>query len=428
MIYKRCGRADSKRRCKGGQDCPHPWYFRHQSGRIRISMPIDDYALPRMAPEARHPVRSKGEAKDWDVRIRADILSGVDPRRAPGPARPTLSELTVGGFLDLFYKEHVVGEGLNGLQQAKSLVAVISRSPLGARPLSVLNRADEIQAFRAGLAGRYKVSYVNRLLELIREAINWGRGQTPPYLTAQPFHKWGITVRKKNEIKRDRRISRAEEQRLLETALLPELNAARHRFAGPRLHDAIIANLEMPIRIGELVPIRNMDVDWESHQVTIIVEKGDGSRTTRRVPFDPEGRLAAILERRGKLSPLAHVFGMPGGERVDADGFRSGWETLRLLANGHDAKKGPHGTLTPKQTAALKALDLHWHDLRHESACRLWRDGVDIRTIQLMLGHSTLSVTQRYLNVTDVEVRQRMQENWDLKKQKRLRVVEAASA
>jgi site-specific recombinase XerC len=45
------------------------------------------------------------------------------------------------------------------------------------------------------------------------------------------------------------------------------------------------------------------------------------------------------------------------------------------------------------------------HDLPHEAASRLLADGVDIRVIQLMLGHASLQQTQRYLNVTDDELR-----------------------
>ena len=35
-------------------------------------------------------------------------------------------------------------------------------------------------------------------------------------------------------------------------------------------------------------------------------------------------------------------------------------------------------------------------------------DGVDIRIIQLMLGHSDVKTTQRYLNITDEEMRSRV--------------------
>jgi integrase len=52
----------------------------------------------------------------------------------------------------------------------------------------------------------------------------------------------------------------------------------------------------------------------------------------------------------------------------------------------------------------LRGLDLHWHDLRHEAACRWREQGLDLREIQLLLGHSTLLLTQRYLNVSDDEL------------------------
>ena len=38
-------------------------------------------------------------------------------------------------------------------------------------------------------------------------------------------------------------------------------------------------------------------------------------------------------------------------------------------------------------------------------ACRLLTDGMDIRIIQLMLGHASIQQTQGYLNVTDEELR-----------------------
>jgi len=49
----------------------------------------------------------------------------------------------------------------------------------------------------------------------------------------------------------------------------------------------------------------------------------------------------------------------------------------------------------------LADIDLDWHDLRHEGACRWLASGLDLRAIQPLLGHADLKTTPRYLNVTD---------------------------
>jgi len=42
--------------------------------------------------------------------------------------------------------------------------------------------------------------------------------------------------------------------------------------------------------------------------------------------------------------------------------------------------------------------DLHWHHLRHECGSRYADRGLDGRHIQMLLGHSDLKTTERYLN------------------------------
>ena len=156
------------------------------------------------------------------------------------------------------------------------------------------------------------------------------------------------------------------------------------------------------------------DTDWEKHQIAI-PGKHAKDRENRRIPFDPEGRLAPILKRRKSLGPSAFVFGSPAGEY--AESFKTAWESLLLVANGHDTKRAKHGARVDREK--LRQIDLHWHDLRHEGACRLFSDGVNIRTIQLMLGHSDIKQTQRYLNITDEELRKAMTGVWERRRQLR---------
>ena len=239
--------------------------------------------------------------------------------------------------------------------------------------------------------------------------MNWGMAQTPPFFKKSPFHRYGVRMNKKAETMRDRRLLREEEKLLLDAAL-QKMNVAEHQFAGPLLHDRIIGALELCCRRGEMLLIQNKRVNWESCQIGIPGATAK-DKENRRIPFNPEGRLAAILGRRSTLGPEAYVFGSANG--THQPNIHTAWETLRLLAHGIDPKPGRKGAHWNREQ--LQRIDLRWHDLRHEGACRLLADGVDIRIIQLMLGHASIQQTQRYLNVTDEELRRGLEVSWNNK-------------
>jgi hypothetical protein len=56
--------------------------------------------------------------------------------------------------------------------------------------------------------------------------------------------------------------------------------------------------------------------------------------------------------------------------------------------------------LSPESEAAYRAINLHFHDLRHEGGSRLIEAGWPVHYVQHMLGHASLQQTSTYLNAT----------------------------
>jgi integrase len=177
---------------------------------------------------------------------------------------------------------------------------------------------------------------------------------------------------------------------------------------GEMLHDRIIGALELCCRRGEMLLIQNKRINWDTCQIGIPGATAK-DKENRRIPFNPKGRLAAILKRRSTLGPDSFVFGSTNGEYQPT--IQTAWETLKLLANGTTPRAGGKEAID-WNAQQVRRIDLRWHDLRHEGACRLLSDGVDIRIIQLMLGHASIQQTQRYLNMTDEELRRGLEVSW----------------
>src|SRR5688572_22456216 len=132
------------------------------------------------------------------------------------------------------------------------------------------------------------------------------------------------------------------------------MNSAEHKWVAAAMHDRIIGALETCCRQGEMLRIQNRDVDWTQHQVVIRGAIAKDAEN-RRVPFDPHGRLTPILKRRATLGLQAFVFGTSDGEFQES--FKTAWESLLLVAYGHETRRAQPGTRVNREK--LQQIDLH---------------------------------------------------------------------
>src|SRR5690625_4436486 len=161
--------------------------------------------------------------------------------------------------------------------------------------------------------------------------------------------------------------------------------------AAKRLRDAAI--LEMlyatAVRVSELTELDRSDVDHRSAMITVL---GKGNKE-RRVPFGTPAQRAldAWLSVR-------HLFARSGSGDALFLGVRGG----RIGARQVRELVHRYGTDDPS------APDIGPHGLRHSAATHMLDRGADLRQIQELLGHSTMSSTQIYTHVS----MQRLQETY----------------
>ena len=167
------------------------------------------------------------------------------------------------------------------------------------------------------------------------------------------------------------------------------LDAARQREDELGRRDAALLELlyAAGLRVSELVSIDLSDLDLGARTLRVV---GKGSKE-RMVPF---GRPAEQSIRRW-LQDWDTV-----RRRAPQDQDSSDEEPLFLNhAGGRLSDRSVRRVLERVVDAAALKRGVHPHALRHTFATHLLEAGADLRSIQELLGHASLSTTQRYTHL-----------------------------
>lgn len=193
----------------------------------------------------------------------------------------------------------------------------------------------------------------------------------------------------------------------LETKDVERLLEAPLKADGPdivRLRDRAILELlwSTGLRVSELCGLRLEDINFQRNEFSV---KGKGSKW--RVVFFSEDAKAWVkkyIEARKDLCPTLFV----GHDRA---------------ARGRDELKG----LTPRSVQRLVeryaklagiTKSISPHTLRHSFATDLLMNGADLRSVQALLGHASVTTTQIYTHVTDSHLQEVYKAFHDRKRKK----------
>ncbi|MBD3285296.1 tyrosine-type recombinase/integrase [candidate division WOR-3 bacterium] len=216
----------------------------------------------------------------------------------------------------------------------------------------------QIEQFKLSRRKKVKPASVNREIALLKRmfsrAKDWG------YTDKNPASKVKLFKEPPGRI----RYLTIEERRLL----LEECEGM--------LFAIVLTALETGMRKGELQRLTWDVVDFDRRNIKVLMSKNNESRI---LPISD--LLVPVLQKLYIARRGAYVFSKPDGSPYG--NWRKAFETA-------------------KQKAGIK--DFRFHDLRHTFASYLVMAGVDIRTVQVLMGHKTIRMTMRYSHLSQAHL------------------------
>lgn len=226
---------------------------------------------------------------------------------------------------------------------------------------------------------RLKETTIKRRIACLKVLFSWLQEES--LIETNPFSTFSERIRLPKRL--PRALDQRDTQRLRDMILKPINNLVFDALAEKV---AVFVLLETGIRVGELSSIRLEDISFSDQCVTI---HGKGNRQRLVYFLSPQLRhhLQTYVDKRRATS-------------INSD-------KLFITSTGLN--------LTPqnirkhlKRLAQLSGIERHVtpHMLRHTCATHWLASGLDIRHVQKLLGHSSISTTEIYTHVSDQSLRQ----------------------
>jgi integrase/recombinase XerD len=223
-----------------------------------------------------------------------------------------------------------------------------------------------------------KEASVKRHLATLRSLFRWL--EEDGQLAEDPFRGARIRIRMPKRLPRV--IARVDLRRLL-------LHEQPPTFADLTAYVATELLFATGMRVSELAGLLDAAVDVDDGTITII---GKGNRQRRVfVPDDLKSLLRDYRTARDRAASTAETF------LVNSRGAAASAQMIRRLVRLHGEKSKVRDRVTP-------------HMFRHSVATYLLEEGVDIRYVQRLLGHRSISTTEIYTHVADAALKVRITE------------------
>jgi len=146
------------------------------------------------------------------------------------------------------------------------------------------------------------------------------------------------------------------------------------------------------LRVSELTSLNRDNFSLQKNEFTV-----EGKGDKRRIVFLSEAAQKALyMYLKKRQDPDPALFIRHHRTKGQAD-LRLSVRTIQRIVKKYATRAGI-------------TKDIHPHTLRHSFATDLLQNGADIRSVQALLGHSSISTTQVYTHITDKHLREIHQE------------------